>query len=440
MTDASITSPAASCKVKVPDTSPADTRITPRAWRVIAAASIGNALEWFDLAIYGFFAVTIAKVFFPTGNETTSLMLTLGTFGVSFFMRPLGAVVLGVYADRVGRKAALSISILLMMVGTMMIAIMPSYASIGIIAPIGVVLARMIQGFSSGGEFGSATAFLAEHSVSRRGFFASWQAASQGLTTLLAAAFGAILTNALSAAQLEDWGWRIPFFFGLLIGPLAYYIRTHMDEAPEFLAIKPTQTPLTDTFSNQKERLLLAIGVVVLATVSSYVMVMYMPTYAVSQLGISSSTIFVSILAIGVVQMVGAPFVGHWSDLHGRTGIMLWAAIATLLTAYPIFHLFTLRPTFGFMVGMQVVIGVMMITYYGALPALLTELFPTQTRTTGMSLGYNIAVTIFGGLAPFIITWLIQVSGNKLAPSFYLMAAAAISIAALLRIRKLNIK
>ncbi|CAJ0680383.1 Sialic acid transporter NanT [Ralstonia mannitolilytica] len=174
----------------------------PPAWRLIAAASIGNALEWFDLVVYGFFAVTIAKLFFPAGNDTVSLLLTLGTFGVSFFMRPLGAVVLGVYADRAGRKAALTLSILLMMAGTLLIAVMPTYASIGVLAPVGIVLARMIQGFSAGGEFGSATAFLAEHGAHRRGFFSSWQASSQGLTTLLAAIFGAVLTSALTPGQM----------------------------------------------------------------------------------------------------------------------------------------------------------------------------------------------------------------------------------------------
>ncbi|KNB21538.1 membrane protein, partial [Salmonella enterica subsp. enterica serovar Typhimurium] len=212
-------------------------RTSPHAWRVIVSASIGNALEWFDLVVYGFFAVTIAKLFFPTGNDTVSLLLTLGTFGVSFFMRPLGAIVIGAYADRAGRKAALTLSIVLMMVGTLLIAIMPTYAAIGVLAPVGIVIARMVQGFSAGGEFGSATAFLAEHAPQRRGFFSSWQVASQGLTTLLAAGFGALLTGNLSPEAMASWGWRIPFFFGLLIGPVAYYIRRRLDETPEFLDI-----------------------------------------------------------------------------------------------------------------------------------------------------------------------------------------------------------
>jgi MHS family proline/betaine transporter-like MFS transporter len=411
----------------------------PPAWRLIAAASIGNALEWFDLVVYGFFAVTIAKLFFPAGNDTVSLLLTLGTFGVSFFMRPLGAVVLGVYADRAGRKAALTLSILLMMAGTLLIAVMPTYASIGVLAPVGIVLARMIQGFSAGGEFGSATAFLAEHGAHRRGFFSSWQASSQGLTTLLAAIFGAVLTSALTPEQMLSWGWRVPFFFGLLIGPVAFYIRRHIDETPEFLAAQTTQRPLADTFTHQKERLALAIGAVVVGTVATY-LILYMPTYAVKQLGIPASAAFSATIATGITQMIGAPIFGHWSDRIGRTGIMIGAATLFLLLAYPAFAVLAAHPRFGVLIGMQLFLGTIVSAYFGALPALLTELFPTQTRTTGMSLGYNIAATVFGGFAPFIVTWLIGATGSALAPSFYLTAAAAASIVALLRARRLGLR
>ena len=218
---------------------PAPTTEAPP-WRAVISASIGNALEWFDLVVYGFFAATISKLFFPTGDDTVSLMLTLGTFGVSFFLRPLGAIVIGAYADRAGRKAALTLSIVLMFTGTLMISIVPTYSSIGLFAPAVLVVARMIQGFSAGGEFGSATAFLAEHAPKRRGFFSSWQVASQGLTTLLAAGFGAVLTTTLTGDQMAAWGWRIPFIFGLLIGPVAYYIRRNVDESPEFAKIEAT--------------------------------------------------------------------------------------------------------------------------------------------------------------------------------------------------------
>ena len=404
-------------------------------WRAVVAASIGNALEWFDLVVYGFFAVIISKLFFPAGNDTVSLLLTLGTFGVSFFMRPLGAIVLGAYADRVGRKAALTLSILLMMIGTLIIAVLPTYATIGVAAPLILVAARLMQGFSAGGEFGSATAFLAEHVPGRRGFFASWQVASQGLTTLLAAGFGAVLTGGLTPAQMASWGWRVPFFFGLLIGPIAWYIRTKLDETPEFLAAETTDTPLRDTFASQKLRLLIAIGIVVLGTVSTY-LVLFMPTYGVKQLGLAPSVAFQAIALTGVIQLVFSPLVGHLSDRYGRTSIMLVSAVLLLVLIYPAFAWLVANPTFGALIVVQVVLGFLMTGYFAALPGLLSEIFPVQTRTTGMSLAYNIAVTIFGGFGPFIIAWLIRATDTKVAPSFYMIFAALISLVALIAARR----
>ncbi|CAG4886295.1 MFS transporter [Paraburkholderia saeva] len=404
-------------------------------WRIVVAASIGNALEWFDLVVYGFFAVTISKLFFPAGNETISLLVTLGTFGVSFFMRPLGAIVLGAYADRAGRKAALTLSILLMMAGTLIIAVLPVYESIGLAAPLILVLARLMQGFSAGGEFGSATAFLAEHVPGRRGFFASWQIASQGLTTLLAALFGVVLTGKLTPEQMMSWGWRVPFVFGLLIGPVAWYIRTRLDETPEFLAAETTTTPLRDTFASHKLRLAIAIGLVVLGTVSTY-LVLFMPTYGVKQLGLSPSVSFAAILLVGVIQLVFAPVVGHVSDRHGGTGIMLVSAVLLLVLIYPAFAYLVANPTFETLIAIQIVFAFLMTGYFGALPGLLSEIFPVATRTTGMSLAYNIAVTIFGGFGPFIIAWLISATGTKTAPSFYMMLAAVISLIALIAARR----
>src|ERR1700722_2612660 len=407
----------------------------PDSWRVVVAASIGNALEWFDLVVYGFFAVVIAKLFFPTGNDTVSLLLTLGTFGVSFFMRPLGAIFVGAYAGRAGRKAALTLSILLMMSGTLIIAILPTYQTFGLAAPLILVAARLMQGFSAGGEFGSATAFLAEHEPDRRGFFASWQVASQGLTTLLAAGFGVLLTGKLSPEQMGSWGWRVPFFFGLLIGPVAWYIRTKLDETPEFLAAETTTTPLRDTFASQKLRLVIAIGVVVLGTVSTY-LVLFMPTYGVKQLGLAPSVAFAAITLTGVIQMLFAPLVGRLSDRHGRTRIMLVSAVLLLVLIYPAFVYLVAHPSFGTLIVVQIVLGFLMTGYFGALPGLLSEIFPVQTRNTRMSLAYNIAVTIFGGFGPFIITWLIGATGSKVAPSFYMMFAAVVSLAALIAARR----
>lgn len=406
----------------------------PQTWRAVISSSIGNALEWFDVLIYSAFAVTIAKLFFPTANQTVSLLITFATFGVSFFMRPLGAVILGTYSDRVGRKAALTFSIMLMMIGTLMIAIMPTYATIGLWAPAGIVLARLIQGFSAGGEFGSSTAFLVEHAPHRRGFFSSWQVASQGLSILLAATFGAVLSSQLSTQQLEGWGWRLPFLFGLLIGPAGYYIRQNLQESPEFSAAHATITPLSDIMTFQKERLLIGTGSVIMATVSVY-LVIYMPTYAVKQLGMTSAASFSATIMAGLIMMLFSPLIGHLSDKYGRTPFMLTSSILFVILTYPLFSYLSTHPSFENLLIVQGIIGILMTMYFASMPALLSDIFPVQTRGTGMSLCYNIAVMIFGGFAGMTITWLIAATENKLAVTFYVIAGAILSVIATLAAR-----
>lgn len=407
----------------------------PQTWRAVISSSIGNALEWFDILIYGAFAVIIAKLFFPTGNDTVSLLVTFATFGVSFFMRPLGAVILGVYADRVGRKAALSLSIALMTIGTALIAFMPTYSSIGLWAPAGIVLARLIQGFSAGGEFGSSTAFLVEHAPHRSGFFSSWQIASQGLSLVMASAFGAGLNSLLTPEQLYSWGWRLPFLFGLLIGPVGFYIRRHLDESPEFAAIDHTATPLRDIFTGQKTRLLIGAGSVIMATISVYLS-LYMPTYAIKQLGMPAWSSYAAALVSGLIMMLGAPLIGHLSDRHGRTPFLIVSSLAFLLLTYPMFVFLTEAPGFVNLLLAQGVIGIFMTMYFAATPALLADVFPVQTRGTGMSLSYNIAVMLFGGFAGLIITWLIETTGDKLSVSYFVIFGAALSFIALMAARR----
>jgi MFS transporter, MHS family, proline/betaine transporter len=410
-----------------------------RRLRAVVAASIGNALEWFDFVVYGFFAATMAKLFFPSGSETVSLLLALATFGVTYFVRPLGAIVLGSYSDRYGRKSAFTLTIALMVAGTAVIALAPTYSSIGIAAPILIVAARMVQGFSAGGEFGTATAFLAEQSAERRGFFASWQFASQGLTTILATGCGVALAATLSPDQLESWGWRIPFIFGLLIGPVAYYIRLHIDETLEFQATQISKAPVREALSGGKWRLLVSFGVVVLCTVGMYT-VLFMPTYAMRQLGLSASGAFTASLLTGVIQVMLIPVFGALSDRHGRLPIAFASAAAMLLTIYPIFAWLAAVPTLQTLLMVQAIFGVLLSGYMGGLAALMSELFPTRMRTTGLSLSYSLGVAIFGGFAPFINAWLIGATGSNLAPSFYLMLAAAISLSALVAARRLGIK
>ena len=396
--------------------------------RIVISSSIGNALEWYDFLVYGFFASVIGKLFFPADDEWVSLLFAVGSFGVSFITRPVGAIVLGMYADRKGRKAALTLSILLMIVGTLAIAVMPSYAQIGIVAPITILLARLVQGFAVGGEFGSATAFMVEHSKRGRGYYASWQFASQGIATILAAGLGALLTATLFPSELESWGWRLPFFFGLLVGPVGFYIRRHLDETPEFVAEqKKTTVDPQASFKAQWTNLLLAVGVVAQSTVSVYVLQLYMPTYAVKQLHLPAAQSFGVVVLNGGLQFLLSPLFGALSDRIGRIRIMLTTSVLMILLIYPMFALLRAYPTIGALLALQAVSGIFKAAYSGPMPALMSEIFPTRVRSTGLSLGYSLGVTLFGGFAPFIVTWLIHTTGDTLAPSYYVLTAAVVS-------------
>lgn len=405
--------------------------------RTVIAVSIGNALEWFDIVVYGFLAATIARLFFPAGNETVSLLLTLATFGVSFFMRPLGSVVLGAYADRAGRRKALTLSIALMMLGTLIIGITPTYATIGIAAPCILVIARLIQGFSAGGEFGSATAFLAEQDPARRGMFTSWQMASQGVTIILASGFGVGLSTLLTPEQLAGWGWRLPFFFGLLIGPVAIYIRRSLEESGDFqqVASEAAVSPLALTFSAHKGRMLTALGLVVMGTIASY-NTLFMPTFAIRQLGINASWGFTATLLVGVIQAVFVPIFGILSDRVGRLPIMTAAAGLMLVAVVPAFVFLTTQPSPTTLLLVQGGLALVTAAYLGPFAAAMSELFPACTRGTGLSISYSFGVTIFGGFAPFIIAWLIAQTGSNLAPSYYVAFGAAASLTALLSARR----
>jgi MFS transporter, MHS family, proline/betaine transporter len=395
--------------------------------RLILATSIGNALEFYDLIVYGYFATTLSRLFFPVHDRTISLLLTLGTFALSYLARPVGALVLGSFSDRKGRKTSLTLSIAMMTLGTGMVALMPTYASIGLLAPIGIFASRLLQGFSAGGEFGSSTAFLIEHAPERKGFMASWQFSSQGASTLIASVFGAVLTGTLTQSQLEGWGWRIPFLFGMLIGPIGFYIRRRIDETPEFERTEKSASPVRELLATQKERVLVSIGSLVLTTTANY-MLLYMPTYASRQLGLAPSSGFIATLLAGFTMMILTPIVGHWSDKVGRTRIMLGAGTLFFLTVYPAFMFMNAHPSLMTLLAAVVWVAVLKATYFAPIPALMSELFPTRTRTTGMALGYNIGTTVFGGFTPLAVAALIAITGNNLAPGLYLMLAAVISL------------
>jgi len=402
--------------------------------KVIVATSIGNALEWYDISVYGYFAAYIAKAFFPNDDPTTSLLLTFGTFGLAFLIRPIGGLVLGAYADRHGRKASLLISIVLMTFGTLTVAVMPTYGSIGILAPAAVLLARLVQGFSAGGEFGSSTAFLVEHAPERRGFIASWQFASQGLGAIFSSLFGVGLTTWLTAAEMQSWGWRIPFFFGVLVGPVGIYIRNHLQDARPPPADQ--ESPIRQVLLRQKFRVMLGIGALAISTAVNYLIV-YMPTYVVKTLNLSPVVGFTATLAASLVVTLLAPVAGIVSDKVGRTTHMIVINLLLLGSIIPAFLLLTRNPVPAVIVLSVFWLAALKALYYGPLAALMSELLPASTRATGLGLGYNIGVTLFGGMGPVTMAWLggFALIGD-LAPAWYLTIVGILSLCALITIRR----
>jgi MFS transporter, MHS family, proline/betaine transporter len=408
---------------------------TPRLSSVIVAATIGNILEWFDFLVYGFFAATLAEVFFPASSSTVSLLITFGTFGLSYVVRPLGAVVIGTYTDRAGRKAGLTLSIAVMMIGTALMAVTPGYATIGLAAPVIITIARLLQGFSVGGEFGSAVAFLVEHAGGRKGYSASWQWASTGIISVIVSLFGLALTTLLKHQQLVDWGWRIPYMFGLLVGPVGLYIRSRMAETPDFLkATKSPTVPLGELLHRHPIPLLLGLGISIISN-SSYYLLLYIPTYGVKTLHLPAYTGFAATLLGGVLLAVFSVIAGHWSDKTSRPRIMLAMAWLFVIAAYPTFWLMVAYPSLATAMFAVGILNLIKAGYSGVLPSLLAEQFPVDTRAIGIAFSYSISVTVFGGFAPFVATWLIAQTGDPLSPSFYLMATALLSVIALIAVQ-----
>src|SRR6185437_15719955 len=419
---------------------PGATDTAPRLTNVIVAATIGNILEWFDFLVYGYFASTLAQVFFPTSNPTVSLLITFAAFGLSYVARPLGAVVIGTYTDRAGRKAGLTLSIGLMMIGTTLMVVTPGYATIGIAAPAIILFARLLQGFSVGGEFGSAVAFLVEHAGDRKGFSASWQWSSTGIISVIVALFGVALTTLLTHQQLLDWGWRIPYVFGLLVGPVGLYIRSRMSETPEFIeAVKPPTVPIRELLHRHPVAVLLALGASIVSN-SSYYLLLYIPTYAVRTLHLPAYTGFVATLVGGVMLAVFSVVAGHYYDKTPRTHIMLAMGALFLIAAYPAFWLMVAYPSLATAIFAVGLLNLIKAGYSGVLPSLLAEQFPVASRAVGIAFSYSISVTIFGGFAPFAAASLIAWTGDPLSPAFYLMASALLSIIALLAIQRRDVR
>ncbi|SDO71400.1 MFS transporter [Afipia sp. GAS231] len=399
-------------------------------WKVIVSTSIANALEWFDFIAYGFFAVVMAKLFFPASNDVTALLAVFAAFAIPFAVRPIGAIILGAYADRHGRKKTLVLTISLMTLATAIMATVPTYNQIGAWAAVIMIAARMLQAFSVSGEYGAAVAFLVEQDDGRQGFLASWHYSSQSMTAVLATGFATVLNATLTPEQVVSWGWRIPFFFGLLIAPVGLYVRSQLRETDRFMAAQPSKAPVLEVIAGYRSHLALATGVIAVSAVTVY-MVLFMPTFAIKQLGLPPSVAFLGSLLAGTIHVVLIPVIGLLSDRYDRISLSLVASLAVLILAYPLFAFLVSAPSVPALLAVQGTLGVLNAINLGCLGALVAGMFPTRLRTSGLSFANALTQMAIGGTTPIISLWLIEATGHPTAPAFYLMFGATLSVAAL---------
>ncbi len=396
--------------------------------KAITAAGIGNVLEYYDFGIYGFLASVIARKFFPGTDDVAALLATFAAFGVGFLARPIGGIVLGRMGDIRGRKSALVLTIILMAAGTAGIGFIPSYASIGVAAPVLLVLCRILQGLSAGGEWGNATSFIVEWSPEgRRGYFGSFSQASVVGGVLMSSAVAALLNSVFTAAEIDAWAWRLPFLLGAILLPIGLWLRRGIEETPRFRDEQAGHSAGLADLGTPFGLMARAFGFTVLWTVAYYVMLTYLPTFTQKYAGLSTSAALWANTAGLVALLVAIPFTGALSDRIGRKPMLLFCCVAFVLLAYPGFLLMVSGlPGWGVAL-VQIGFDLVISTFSGPGPAALVELFPTRSRTTLMSTGYALSVAIFGGFAPFIATWLIQQTGTPIAPTYYLIAAGVVS-------------
>jgi len=419
-------------------TSESLTPIRNRAGAIVRVTS-GNFLEQFDFFLFGFYATYIAHTFFPASSEFASLMMTFAVFGAGFLMRPIGAVVLGAYIDKVGRRKGLIVTLSIMALGTFLIVFIPSYQAIGYWAPLIVLLGRLLQGFSAGAELGGVSVYLSEIATpGRKGFYTSWQSGSQQVAIMVAAAMGFALNALMEEGAIREWGWRIPFLFGCLIVPFIFFLRRNLEETQEFSARRqhPEMQQVFKTLLGNWRTVIAGMLMVAMTTTAFYLITVYAPTFGKKVLLLSASDSLLVTLLVAVSNFIWLPIGGAISDRYGRKPVLITMALIAIATSYPALKFLAADPSFYSMLGVLLWLSFIYGLYNGAMIPALTEIMPVSVRVAGFSLAYSLATALFGGFTPAISTALIEVTGDKAAPGLWMSFAAACALLATLFLYK----
>nr|WP_316760183.1 glycine betaine/L-proline transporter ProP [Streptomyces sp. NEAU-HV9] len=400
--------------------------------RAVKAAALGNAMEWFDFGVYSYIAVTLGKVFFPSGNPTAQLLSTFGAFAAAFLVRPLGGMVFGPLGDRVGRQKVLALTMIMMAAGTFAIGLIPSYATIGVGAPLLLLAARLVQGFSTGGEYAGASTFIAEYAPDKkRGFFGSWLEFGTLAGYIGGAGLVTLMTTLLSSEDLVSWGWRIPFLIAGPMGIVGLYLRMRLEETPAFAAevekaeSSRPKVPLRDMVAGQWKALLLCMALVLVFNVTDYMLLSYMPSYLTSELKYDETHGLLVVLGVMTLMMIVQPFAGALTDRMGRRPVIAAGCAGFLFLSIPALLLIRQGSLLAVALGMGA-LGLLLVCFTAAMPAALPALFPTRVRYGSLSIGFNVSVSLFGGTTPLVVTALIGATGNMMMPAYYMMASAVI--------------
>jgi len=413
--------------------------------RAVGAMALGNAMEWFDFGVYSYIAVTLGKVFFPSSSPSAQLIATFGTFAAAFLVRPIGGMVFGPLGDRIGRQRVLAMTMIMMAAGTFAIGLIPSYGSIGILAPVLLLVARLVQGFSTGGEYGGAATFIAEFATDRRrGFAGSFLEFGTLVGYILGAGTVAVLTASLSQEALLSWGWRVPFFIAGPLGLVGLYIRMKLEETPAFR--KEAEAREADEKSRPKQGfmellaqvwkpLLQCVGLVLIFNVTDYMALSYLPSYLSATLHFNESHGLFLVLLVMVLMMPMTLYAGHLSDRIGRRPVMLFGCVGLFVLSIPALLMIrtgAVLPVFGGLL----ILGALLSTFTGVMPSSLPALFPTKIRYGALAIGFNVSVSLFGGTTPLVAAWLVDRTGNLMMPAYYLMGASIIGIVSVLALRE----